>query len=198
MQTKPYWQACENNKQPILEQLQPLLKNKQNVLEIGTGTGQHAVHFANALPHLHWQTSDRPSYHAGINAWIDDANLSNLARPIALDVSNDEWPTQQYSAIYSANTTHIMPWPAVQAMFNGIKNTLTPNGLFILYGPFNYDGKFTSDSNAAFDAHLKNVQPEQGIRDIEAIKALACAANLIFKNDVAMPANNRLLVWEKN
>lgn len=195
--TKPYSQACENNKNPILEQLQILFQNSKSVLEIGSGTGQHAVHFAGALPHLQWQTSDRSINHAGINAWIDEADLTNIKRPIALDVTTYPWPPQQYDAIYSANTAHIMPWPAVQIMLTGVAKTLEKNGLFVLYGPFNYGGKFTSDSNARFDIYLKNTQPHQGIRDFEAIDTLAREGDLIFKHDFPLPANNHLLVWRK-
>lgn len=197
MHTKPFSQACENNKAVILAHLQRLLKDTQNVLEIGTGTGQHAVFFAQAMAHIRWQTSDRAINHAGINIWIDEQPQANLLRPIELDVSTSAWPNQQVDAIYSANTAHIMPWQAVQAMLEGVGRTLLHNGLFILYGPFNYHGQFSSPSNARFDEHLRTGNAEQGIRHYEDICALAMQAGLTLIEDNAMPANNQLLVFKR-
>ena len=197
MLQKPYSQACENNKHPILEQLQRLLSSATSVLEIGSGTGQHAVHFAKALPHLQWQTSDRRVNHAGINLWIDDETLPNLRRPIALDVIEDRWPVKPTDAVYSANTAHIMPWVAVQATFKGAGELLTTGGTFVLYGPFKIKGEFTSDSNAQFDTFLRTSQPEQGIRDLEAITELAESAELSLIENNTMPANNQLLAFRK-
>ena len=155
------------------------------------------MYFAKALPHLQWQTSDRGVNHAGINLWADDANLPNLRRPIALDVIEDRWPAEPIDAIYSANTAHIMPWAAVQAMFKGAGKLLTAEGTFVLYGPFKIKGKFTSDSNAQFDTFLRTSQPEQGIRDLEAITELAESAGLSLIENNTMPANNQLLAFRK-
>ena len=197
MLQKPYSQACENNKQPILEHLKRLLTQAKTVLEIGSGTGQHGAHFATELPGIQWQTSDRSVNHAGINLWIDEAAQNNLLRPIALDVITDRWPSMHYDAVYSANTAHIMPWAAVQAMFKGAGERLAIDGTFILYGPFKIQGQFTSDSNAQFDTFLRTSQPEQGIRDLEAITELAESAGLILTENNPMPANNQLLAFRK-
>lgn len=193
---KPFSQACANNKQPILNVIAPLLADKKSLLEIGSGTGQHAVYFAEKLPHLFWQTSDQEENHSGINQWLDDANLSNIGRPMVLDVQNDRWPSVKQDAIYSANTAHIMSWEMVESMFSGIGNSLAKQGLFILYGPFNYQGKFTSESNERFEQWLKGIDSKRGIRDFEAIDKLANNVGLSLLYDFEMPANNRLLVWE--
>ncbi|BCD97334.1 DUF938 domain-containing protein [Marinagarivorans cellulosilyticus] len=195
---KPFSQACENNKYPICEHLQRLLATTKTLLEIGSGTGQHAVYFSAELPHLQWQTSDRLVNHEGINLWINENPQANLLHPIALDVISDPWPQTQYNAIYSANTAHIMPWAAVQAMFKGVGELLTAGGIFVLYGPFKINGDFTSDSNAQFDAFLRENQAEQGIRNLEDLVSLATAAGLTLRENNPMPANNQLLVFKKD
>jgi hypothetical protein len=164
------------------------------VLEIGSGTGQHAVHFATALPHLVWQTSDRVRNLAGIRAWLAEATLPNAPAPLALDVTGS-WPASRYDAIFSANTLHIMAWDEVVAMFGALPRVLAGDAIVAIYGPFNYDGRATSESNALFDARLKEDDPRQGIRDFEAVDALARGIGLHLVADVAMPANNRTLVW---
>ena len=194
---KPFSQACENNKEPIRKVLERYFEQAGNVLEIGSGTGQHAVWFARHLPQLVWQTSDLSENHPGIQQWIDEAGLANLKPPIELDVSSQSWPVEQMDYIFSANTAHIMPWAVVVKMFEGIGRVLVKDGVFCLYGPFNYQGQFTSDSNEAFDQHLKNMEPHRGIRDFEAIQQQAGKNGLSLLEDVAMPANNRLLVWRK-
>lgn len=193
---KPFSRACENNKGPILDILRQTLVGSQRVLEIGSGTGQHAVHFAAALPGLAWQCSDQGVNLPGIRAWLEEARLSNLAAPISLDVTGD-WPGQTFDAIYTANTCHIMSWAMVEAMFAGIGRCLQRPGTLLIYGPFNYGGQFTSPSNARFDQHLREMHPQQGIRDIEAVAALARQIGLTLHDDIAMPANNRLLVWRR-
>lgn len=195
---KPCAESCEENKLPILNVLRIEFARVNRVLEIGSGTGQHAVFFASQLPHLHWQTSDVREYHAGIQAWIDDARLPNVAAPLDLDVRTGPWPEQQYDGIFSANTVHIMGWPAVAAMFSGIGKLLAAGGVFCLYGPFNYNGAFTSPSNARFDQWLKARDPVSGVRDFEALDGLAQAAGMRLHKDYAMPANNRTLVWLKS
>jgi hypothetical protein len=192
---KPFSQACENNKQPILAVLRRHFGGVREVLEIGSGTGQHAVFFAARLPHLVWQTSDVLENHPGINAWIDGAAVGNVRRPLALDVTAQPWPLGTTGAVFSANTAHIMSWPAVETMIAGVGAVLVPGGVFCLYGPFNYNGEFTSESNARFDKSLRLRDPASGIRDFEKVDALARAAGLELVEDQAMPANNRTLVW---
>jgi len=193
---KPFSEACENNKGPILEVLREAFSDRSAVLEIGSGTGQHAVHFAAALPHLRWQTSDLAEHHAGIRLWLQEAALPNLQPPLALDVTQPQWPSG-FDAVFTANTAHIMPWPAVVAMFDRLGTLLPPGGRLCQYGPFNYGGKYTSESNARFDLWLKQMDPARGIRDFEAIEALASQAGLMLEADHALPANNRLLHWRK-
>ena len=192
---KPFSQACENNKQPILEILRDLLADAETVLEIGSGTGQHAAFFAAELPHLRWQTSDLSANHAGILAWIDDA--ANALAPLALDVDARVWPLEEVDAVFSANTAHIMHWPSVENMFRGVSRVLRCGGHFALYGPFNYGGRYTSPSNERFDRTLRAQDPGMGIRDFEALDALARRLDLELVADHAMPANNRTLVWQR-
>lgn len=193
---KPYSQACENNKDPILSVLRPLFVDVRSVLEIGSGTGQHAAFFSAELPHLHWQTSDLLENHAGIRAWLTDVPIANRLDPINLDVSQYDWGSHVYDAVFSANTLHIMAWPQVEQLLCGIQKALTENrGLFVVYGPFKYNGAFTSESNARFDTWLRERNPVSGIRDFEKVDRLAQDSGLTLVADYAMPANNRLLVW---
>jgi hypothetical protein len=164
-------------------------------LEIGAGTGQHAVHFASHLPHLQWQPTDCEANLAGIGLWVSEAALPNLRAPLQLDVRNSEWPVQTVDYVFSANTAHIMSWPEVELMFAGIARVLRTRGMFALYGPFNRDGRFTSESNQAFDASLRARDPNMGLRDDQALKALGLQHGLAFTAEHAMPANNRLLFW---
>lgn len=194
---KPFSQACENNKEPILAVLRRHLGDVRDVLEIGSGTGQHAVFFAAQLPHLIWQTSDLPANHDGIQAWIRSARLGNVHPPLALDVGVQPWPVVSSSAVFSANTAHIMSWPMVEALVAGVGRVLRSGGRFCLYGPFNYGGRYTSDSNARFDEWLRMRDAESAIRDFEAVDRLARDAGLQLLEDNAMPANNRLLVWRR-
>lgn len=194
---KQYSEACEQNRSPILAVLRETFAGTRRVLEIGSGTGQHAVHFSRHLPHLAWQCSDLPDSHASIRAWIADSGLTNLPPPLALDVTAGAWPDESYDGVFSANTTHIMHWPAVCDMFAGIGRVLGENGVFCLYGPFNYGNAFTSPSNARFDAWLKSRDPESGIRNFEDLDMLAGRHGLQFADDREMPVNNRLLVWRR-
>lgn len=200
MMNKPFSQASENNKQPIFNILTRVFSNTQHVLEIGSGTGQHAVFFGQQLAHLTWQTSDLAVNHQGINLWLDDAALLNVERPIVIDL-NETWPKPktdlQIDGLYSANTLHIISWPLVVKFFEGIKQNLASQASVCLYGPFNYGGEFTSASNAKFDLWLKERDSNSGIRDIEAILLLANSASLNLIDDHEMPANNRLLVFSK-
>jgi cyclopropane fatty-acyl-phospholipid synthase-like methyltransferase len=167
------------------------------VLEIGSGTGQHAVYFGEHLPHLSWQTSDIDSCHPGINAWLEAAQLPNIFQPLSLDVSSNRWPNTGFDGVFSANTTHIMSWPEVIDMFNGIGSILKQGGVFCLYGPFNYDGHYTSESNERFDSWLKERDPLSGIRNFEDLDTLAQSNGMAFRHDHEMPVNNRLLVWAR-
>jgi cyclopropane fatty-acyl-phospholipid synthase-like methyltransferase len=194
---KPYAESCDQNREPILSVIQPLLKDCASVLEIGSGTGQHAVYFAERLPHLVWQTSDCIENHAGINMWLQEAGLDNMPAPVELDVSTSEWPQRKFDAVFSANTAHIMHWPDVEAMFAGTGSVLSGSGRLLLYGPFNYNNQYTSDSNAEFDSWLKSRDPESGIRNFEDLDKLAQQAGMVFRSDYQMPANNRILYWEK-
>lgn len=190
-------QACENNKAPILAVLRDAFSNSRQVLEIGSGTGQHAVHFAAALPHLQWQPSDQPVYlpdlTTRVSRAINDFALTNLAQPVTLDIRQQTLPAQRFDAVFTANTLHIMSWPVVQQLFHRLAQLTTNHAVLCIYGPFNYDGQYTSASNAAFDASLKSRDTDMGIRDIEAVITLAMAAGFSLQHDHNMPANNRLL-----
>lgn len=194
---KPFSQACENNQLPILEVLNGYISSPGTVNEIGSGTGQHGVFMARHLPQVVWQPSDIGSHLPGIQAWCDDANLPNLALPLCFDVNDDTTPLTPAPYLFSANTLHIMSWPSVERFFHWIPSLLQPGGIAFFYGPFNYNGQFTSDSNARFDAWLRSQGEHQGIRDFEAITALAHQAGLNLVQDHAMPANNRTLVWRR-
>ncbi|MCE9641512.1 MAG: DUF938 domain-containing protein [Betaproteobacteria bacterium] len=192
--SKPDAPSCERNREPILAVLRDHFTDRRKVLEIGSGTGQHAIHFAAAMPHLTWQTSDRMENLPGIRAWLDEADLPNTPAPIRLDV-NDAWPSTRFDAIFSANTLHIMSWAEVERVFARLPEVMTGDARLVVYGPFNYGSRFTSESNAAFDAWLKQSGAHQGIRDFEAVDALAGQAGLTLIEDRAMPSNNRCLVW---
>ncbi len=195
-EAKPHAEPCERNKGPILEVLRQYFADRRRVLEIGSGTGQHAVHFAGALPGLTWQPSDLEPNLAGIRRWIDEARLLNLQPPIALDVC-DPWPDAQFDAVFTANTLHIMSWAGVRALFAALPAILEEGGVLAAYGPFKYGGGFTSASNAAFDAWLKQRSSQSGIRDFEAVNALAQSSGMTLLEDRPMPANNRTLVWRR-
>ena len=195
MLTKPFSESCVRNQAPILAQLRTLFADRKQVLEIASGTGQHAVFFGKMLPHLNWQTSELAEQQAGIHAWLAEAKLSNVLPPIVLDVNAPIWPDLKVDAIFNANTVHIVSWSAVAQMFAGIAQVLMDGGILCLYGPFNYDGAYTSESNAHFDSWLKNRDPRSGIRDFEAINQLAEAQGLQLLRDISMPTNNRLLAW---
>lgn len=196
--TKPYSQACENNKQPIADVLERVFSSAQNILEIASGTGQHAVYFAQRLPRITWQASDLVVNHAGINAWLESAEQrDNIRPPLELDVTQDCWPKAQYDAIFTANSLHIMPWSAVEAFFARLKNYLPKGALLAVYGPFNYAGCYTSASNEQFDRWLYAQSPLSAIRDFEVVDQLAKQSGFELLEDNEMPANNRLLVWKK-
>lgn len=194
---KPFNESAEQNKYPIAEVLREAFRDRKRVLEIASGTGQHAVYFGKLFPHLVWQPSDLPENLLGIRAWVESASLFNVRMPITLDVDRAPWPKLEADAVFSANSVHIMNMRAVSRMIDGVSRLLPSGGLFALYGPFNYGGLFTSDSNRMFDEWLRSRDPESGVRDFEAIDALAAGGGLEFLDDHHMPANNRLLVWRK-
>lgn len=193
---KPCSEASERNKVPILDVLRGHLASATRVLEIGSGTGQHAVHFAAAMPWLAWQASDRAEHLPGIVQWLDEAALANTPPPLELDVAG-AWPAVRFDAVFSANSLHIMGWTEVEAFFAGVGRVLEPGGLLAVYGPFNYGGDYTSQSNRDFDAWMKARDPRSGIRDAEAVDALAHAVGLVLLEDNELPANNRCRVWRR-
>lgn len=195
--SKQFSSASERNREPILAVLRDELAASRNVLEIGSGTGQHAVFLAEHMPHLTWQTSDLPQNHASILAWMQEAQRPNVLPPLILDMEQPQWPMQTFDAVFTANTCHIMAWYQVETMFRGAAALLAAGGKLCVYGPFNYDGQFTSAGNAQFDASLREQAPHMGIRDSEAVYALAQQQGLQLQADHAMPANNRLLVWQR-
>lgn len=194
---KPYAESCEQNREPILTVIQPLFAESRAVLEIGSGTGQHAVYFGARMPHLIWYASDREENHADINLWREEAALANVRPPMLLDVMQQNWPEVDVDAVFSANTAHIMHWDEVEAFFAGVGRLLPTNGVFALYGPFNYERRYTSESNARFDAWLKAQDPLSGIRDVGGLNRLGSCAGMVLRHDFEMPMNNRLLCWEK-
>lgn len=192
----PFSQACENNKTPILERLREVFDAPGKVLEVGTGTGQHAVHFAEAMPHLQWQPSDHPdAVHIG-RPRLEQAALPNILPIIELDAGTTPWSIDSFTWAFSANTAHIMSWREVEQMFHNIGEGLPEDGAFCLYGPFNNQGRFSSDSNRQFDQHLRARASHMGIRDLDDLCALAEAVGLTLAENYAMPANNRLLVFQ--
>ncbi len=193
---KPFAPACERNREPILDLLRGHFADRRRVLEIGSGTGQHAVHIAAALPHLVWQCADRAPYLPGIRLWLAEAALPNTPAPLTLDV-NGAWPTARFAAAFSANSLHIMSAAEVETLFARLPEVLEDDAVLAIYGPFRYGGAHTSASNARFDASLRANDPASGIRDFEAVNALAADIGLRLVEDRAMPANNRGLVWRR-
>ncbi|MDO6618818.1 DUF938 domain-containing protein [Shewanella sp. 6_MG-2023] len=197
----PFSQACENNKKPILTELKSVFSSSTQVLEIGSGTGQHCVYFAKHLPRLIWQASDQSDYLAQLNSRIHIEGPENLLAAIELDVTK-AWPSAQIATnidgLFSANTLHIMSESMVVAFFEGLGQYLNLHANVAIYGPFNYQGQFSSDSNAQFDMWLKQNNPQSGIRDIEWITSLASDQGLSLQADTSMPANNRLLHFSRS
>jgi SAM-dependent methyltransferase len=197
MQARPHAPSCDQNRDPILAVLEPRLRDAARLLEIGSGTGQHAAYFAPRLPHLVWQTSDVAEYLPGIRAWLAEAAAANTPEPLALDVTRDAWPVRAFDAVFSANTAHIMDETTVAAMFAGVGQVLRAGGTFLLYGPFSRAGRHTAASNREFDALLRRRDPSMGVRDTVWLHALADTAGLRRREEIAMPADNLVLVWER-
>ena len=194
---KPYSESCVQNREPILDVISPIFSTASAVLEIGSGTGQHAIYFAERMPHLTWYTSDRRSYIDGINMWLEDASLANVIPPIELDVTADHWPVSDIDAVFTANSVHIMGQHEVQSLMEGVGKLLSEQGSLVIYGPFNYAGSYTSESNARFDQWLKSRDPRSGIKDFEDILSLADEHAMRLIADHTMPANNRILHFIK-
>ena len=195
---KPYSSSCDRNRDPILKVLQELIRDKhKSLLEIGSGTGQHAVYLSKHFPQLNWFCSDTADKLAGISMWIDDSN-SNIKDPLEFEIMKDEFPKGSYDLLFTANTFHIMSWKHVQHLINLSGKALEPEALFLIYGPFNYDDNNTSESNENFDQWLKDRDPNSGIRNFEDLVEEMNENSFEFKKDFAMPANNRFLVFEKH
>ncbi|WP_439106500.1 DUF938 domain-containing protein [Congregibacter sp.] len=195
MSDLPFSQAAENNCVPILEELKRLFSGAGTVLELGAGTGQHASAFAAAMPHLQWQPSEHPESLAMLRPRCELSKLDNLLVPVTLDICENAWPAPWPDAVYTANTLHIVAKDVVQTLFSTCGSSASQGSLLIVYGPFNYAGRYTSDSNANFDLWLKEMNAESAIRDFEWVDSLACAGGYVLQEDIPMPANNRLLVW---
>ena len=193
----PFSQACENNKQPILKVLKEYISDQESLLEIAGGTGQHSEFFARSFPNLLWQTSDLPSSVADLNLRISEANLHNLPPALILDVNDSNWNVKKYQLLFTANSLHIMSEKSVENFFSRIPNVLQQSALVFIYGPFKYDGNFTTKSNAEFDEWLKEKDLKSGVRDFEAISELAVSVGLSLVADVRMPSNNQLLVFSR-
>lgn len=201
----PFSPACLRNQEPILTQLRRWLPAGARVLEVGSGSGQHAIHMARHLPGVRWQPSERQEALAGLAARISLeggdglAPGARVAAPLVLDVTTGpHWPAGPFEAVFTANTLHIMPAAAVPHLLAGAARVLAPDGLLVIYGPFRYGERHTAASNEAFDAHLRQLDPAMGVRDAEAIEREAGGLGLSLQDDEPMPANNRLLVFRKN
>lgn len=198
---KPFSESCEQNKDVILDVIKPLLASRKSLLEVGSGTGQHAVYFAQAIPHIEWHTSDRSESINGIQMWLDEYRAAghalNVHSPVVLDVAQTAWPELNVDAIFTANTIHIMHWDEVETLFVRAPELLDSGGVMMIYGPFNYNGKYTSASNERFDGWLKSRDSKSGIKDFSDIDKLATENGLQFLTDYEMPANNRILCWQK-
>ena len=198
MTSRPHAPAAERNREPILEVLRTEFGDRCSVLEIGSGTGQHAVWIAPELSHLVWQTSERPGNLAGVRVWVGGEGLANLPPPIELDAASPDVPFGRYDAVFSANTAHIMSIDVVGAMFGLVGRVLPRGGKFCLYGPFNVEGEFTSESNRAFDASLRARDAAMGIRDIGLLDKFAASEGLVCTAIYAMPANNFCVLWVRS
>ena len=197
MTDKPFSEYAERNGAPILDVLRNEFANSAKVLEIGSGTGQHAARIAKALPFLQWQTSDLDENHDGILAWVNYSGLANLMPPLSLNVLTNDVPAAFCDAAFSSNTAHIMSIEAVQKMFDIVGNALTDRGVFCLYGPFRQGGEFNTPSNAAFHKTLRSRDPAMGIRHLESLDDYARDNNMARARLYTMPANNHIAVWHK-
>ena len=195
---KQTWPAPERNKQPLLEVLRRVLPAAGSVLEIASGSGQHAAFFAGELPALSWLPSDVDDQNlASIGAWVEEAHRANLRPPMKLDVTQADWGVDPVEAIFNANMIHIAPWACCEGLIAGAARHLVPGGLLVMYRPFSVGGEHTAPSNAEFDRSLKTRDPRWGVRDVDAVAGLAAAAGLALQERVEMPANNQTLIFKR-
>lgn len=197
MRNKPYSESCGQNRDAILNVIRPLLTHAGSVLEIGSGTGQHAVYFSEMLPHITWNTSDRIENIESIKLWLAEVDNDKLLQPVVLDVAQPSWPEVAFDTVFTANTCHIMNQRCVENMISKAGELLPEGGQLIIYGPFNYNQQYTSTSNHQFDQWLKSRDSESGIRNFEDLNGLAEKAGMRLVSDYEMPANNRILHWQK-
>lgn len=190
--------SCERNKEPILAVLREILTAPGLVIEIGSGSGQHAVHFARGLPHVPWQPTDVAENLPSINAWRAEAGLANLREPLMLDLFSDRWPVATAQAVVCINTIHIVSWQAAESLFAGAGRILSSGGILYVYGPYRYADRPLEPSNEEFDRWLKARDPVSGVRLFEDVNRLAGQNGLGLAGDRAMPANNRSIWWIKN
>ncbi|RLA05104.1 MAG: methylase [Gammaproteobacteria bacterium] len=193
---KSFSQSCENNKKPIIDVIGNYFDACELILEIGSGTAQHAEYFAGKLKNSYWQTSDQQQNLEGINQRLNGYTHYNLGRPVLLDVLDKTWPIKKCDGVFSANTSHIMNWEMVEKMFEGVGRVLLPKKTFCLYGPFNFNGKYTASSNEAFDKMLKERDPESGLRNFEDLQILADQQDMDFVKRYDLPSNNCILTWQ--
>ncbi len=192
-----YSPAAEKNKTPILEELRERLAPTARVLEVGSGSGQHALHFTEALPELRWQPTEHPAVMPALEANLGAAGREAILPPLALDLAADSWPIGPFDAVYAANVMHIVSVPLGEALLRGAASVLGEGGQLLLYGPYRFGGAFTTESNAEFDQWLKARDPASGVRDFEAVAAAAEAVGLVFADNRAMPSNNQLLCFRR-
>ena len=193
----PVAEACLRNQRPILDVLGKYLPASATVLEVGSGTGQHAAFMTEHLPGIRWQPTEVRERLPEVRLWHQHCNREGFLAPLELDVSQDIWPTRDADAVFSANVVHFVSWPEVENLFRGAQRILRPGGLLILYGPYNYDGQFTSEGNIALDQWLRERNPDSGIKDFEQVVVLGRRHNLFLRADEEMPSNNRTLVFQK-
>ena len=188
--------AAARNRDPILEVLRRLAPATGTVLEVASGSGEHAAHFAAALPGLAFQPTDPdPTRRASIDAWCE--GIANVRPALALDATTGAWPTGPFDLLLCCNMIHIAPWAAAEGLVAGAGRVLSPGGILLLYGPFRRQGVETAPGNEAFDADLRARNPAWGLRDLEAVDALARAAGFSGAEITEMPANNLCVAWRK-
>jgi SAM-dependent methyltransferase len=192
-----YSPAAEKNKAPILEALRARLAPAARVLEVGSGSGQHALHFTEALPELRWQPTEHPEVMSALEANLGAAGREAILPPLALDLAAGPWPAGPFDAVYAANVMHIVSVPLGEALIRGAASVLGAGGQLLLYGPYRFEGAFTTESNAEFDQWLKARDPASGVRDFEAVVAVAEASGLVLEDNRAMPSNNQLLCFRR-
>lgn len=190
--------SCERNKEPILAVLREILSVPGLVLEIGSGSGQHAIHFARGLPHVEWQPTDVTGNIPSISAWRDEAGLANVRAPLVLDIFSDRWPVAAAQAVVCINTIHIVSWEGVEKLFAGAGRLLSPGGVMYVYGPYRYADRSLETSNEEFDRWLKARDSASGVRSFEDVNRLAEQSGLTLAGDRAMPANNRSIWWTRS